>query len=97
MSLFIFFSGPGEYEYQEKGRIGAERGGLICSHDTRFKSKPKTALGPGAYKVYHATIALLLLIAPSFGIALLCYYYNATILGLAIPNNLLFISKFKCI
>ena len=44
-------SGPGEYNYQEKLRIGGENGGLICSHDTRFKTVPKTPLGPGTYKV----------------------------------------------
>lgn len=53
MMHFYYFilSGPGEYEYQEKHKIGMESSGLICSHDTRFKTAPKTPLGPGTYKV----------------------------------------------
>ncbi len=56
----IVYIGPGEYDPDLTSRIGSKQSGLACSREERFKTSPRSTLGPGSYQVRSGWILLLL-------------------------------------
>ena len=47
MSVYMYCVGPADYDPE----MTTNQSGLLCSKEERFKSSPRTRLGPGSYHV----------------------------------------------